>query len=693
MLKKISVIALVGLLSLPATALAGGMEPSPDELQQQIEKLTRELGQLRQQMEELKNRPAAAPAAAPAAGYNDSGLRKEINQLKDQNDETAADVAALKDKSESWDLASRIQWDGDFRSRIDFSKADTPSFYSAMDIGKGVVDVLDAGTAFPIILGNFGMGTSTLLSDMLTALGMAAPTPEDFINAATADPNVSTQQATDLAAIFYNQDVGALLQGMIVASGNTVTVGDIAPAFGSTNALLDFMKMLPASARAAVFANMYNQYAAQPSNTYKNDTLWTNRLRLNMRVKATENVTFKGRIAMYKAWGMLNNPVDYTYNNGLGGGPYMLSSLAFDGSSTRQPQDNVLRVDRAYVNWANIADLPVWFSIGRRPTTDGPPAQLRQGLDERMATPTAFMDYPFDGLTLGYAYDSMLGLQDFPGRIRFCYGRGFEAGPTDDSNPLRDVDFAGISWDVYNKGSRFVGLQSFVAFDMFNVPDNITFPNPIEFAMWQADPGFYDPTVASRDLKLNRANLGNIFHTTAVYMDKYAELNYFVAGGWSRTDPQSVDELGTGLLSSFNNPDDPNLDLDAKDGYSIYAGLRYDMPEHRLKLGLEYNYGSKNWIGFTPGHDDLTLSKLATRGQVYEAYMIYNLPAGEMVSKYANFFMRLGYQHYQYDYTGSGFWLGEPIDIDELANDPLNAQFYVPVDKLDQVYLTLDTYF
>ena len=25
--------------------------------------------------------------------------------------------------------------------------------------------------------------------------------------------------------------------------------------------------------------------------------------------------------------------------------------------------------------------------------------------DERMATPTAFMDYPFDGFTLGYGYD------------------------------------------------------------------------------------------------------------------------------------------------------------------------------------------------------------------------------------------------------------------------------------------------
>ena len=49
--------------------------------------------------------------------------------------------------------------------------------------------------------------------------------------------------------------------------------------------------------------------------------------------------------------------------------------------------------------------------------------------------------------------------------------------------------------------------------------------------------------------------------------------------------------------------------------------------------------------------------------------------------------------HYKYNYTGSGFWLGEPMDIDDLANDPLAAQFYTPIDKLDQVYLSLDAYF
>jgi len=93
---------------------------------------------------------------------------------------------------------------------------------------------------------------------------------------------------------------------------------------------------------------------------------------------------------MYKAWGMESTP------GGLGGDFPM-----FDGNNTRTPVDSALYVDRAFVNWNNIGGLSIWFSIGRRPTSDGPPAQLRMNNEERMATPAAYMDYPFDGLALG----------------------------------------------------------------------------------------------------------------------------------------------------------------------------------------------------------------------------------------------------------------------------------------------------
>ncbi|MDA8160887.1 MAG: DUF3373 family protein, partial [Desulfobacteraceae bacterium] len=428
---------------------------------------------------------------------------------------------------------------------------------------------------------------------------------------------------------------------------------------------------------------------------FKNDTMWTNRLRVNMRVKATEDVEFKGRLAMYKSWGMENNPVDSQFNDGNGGGPFLLNSLSFDGNSTRVPTDNALRVDRAFMNWNSIGGSPFWFSIGRRPTTDGPPTQFRMGVDERLATPVAYMDYPFDGLSIGYAYRSLFGIDDFPGRVRLCYGRGFEAGPqTDQQHSLEDVDFAGLSWDVYNKGHRYLNIESFGAFNMFNVPGGVTFVNPLEFAAWewtQNHPGStyyaYNPTLANQNNTLDRVNLGNIYHTDAVYTDKINNLNYFLTGGWSHTKASGMDEMGTSLLGSWwQEPTD-------KDGFSVYTGVRYDFPDKPFKVGLEYNYGTKNWISFTPGNDDLYASKLATRGHVIEAYGIWNLPVGEAVSRFGKAFMRLGYQHYQYEYTGSGFWLGEPLKISDLASDPLAAQFYTPVDKMDQVYMTIEAWF
>ncbi len=665
MLKKLSIAALAGLVSLPAAAMAA---PSVDQLQRQIDQLTRQLQALQQQMQELKT----------------------------STEDTASKVEDMSDSAEKWDLASRIQIFGDFRSRIDFNTADTPAHFTAMNVARGVEWFTDPQTLDPTNPGAIANNVHTVAGSQGATNGTAgllygffltdpsSPTAGNIAaSAGAAGQTIGNILYGNPAAVTITTNAAGAITGVTVAAGSTEL-----PQAQKTSNLINLMKQFSPAQRLALFQAM--GYTPTAATRYDNDTMWTNRLRLGVRAKVMENVTFKGRLAMYKAWGMQNNPVDYTFQNGMGGGPYMLSSLSFDGSSTRQPVDNVLRVDRAYVNWTDIADLPIWFSIGRRPTTDGPPGHLRQGVDKRMATPTAFMDYPFDGLTIGYAYDGLFGMEDFPGRIRFCYGRGFDSGPTEDGNGLKDVDFAGISWDVYHKGDRFFAFQAFAAFDMFNVPDDITFPNPIEFAVWEDDATAYNPLDSSRDMVLNRTNLGNIYHTTAVYMDKYENLNYFVALGWSRTDPRTIDELGTGLLSSWNTSD---ANLQSEDGYAVYAGIRYDMPDRGLKLGLEYNYGSKYWIGFTPGHDDLYSSKLATRGHVFEGYLVYDLPAGDKISKYADFFIRLGYMHYKYDYTGSGFWLGEPMDIDELANDPLSAQFYTPIDTLDQVYLSLDAYF
>ena len=187
-----------------------------------------------------------------------------------------------------------------------------------------------------------------------------------------------------------------------------------------------------------------------------------------------------------------------------------------------------------------------------------------------------------------------------------------------------------------------------------------------------------------------RDNIGDIYHTSALYMDKWQNLNYFVAGGWSRTKPNQNgmfnDYIAMQMMQAGPNTNSEN-------GYSLYLGARYDLPQAPLKFGLEYNYGSKHWIGMSPGHDEIYASKLATRGHVYEVYGIYDIP-GQAVSRLGKAFFRVGYQHYRYDYTGSLDWNMRPYDLGSAAERQQAAMLNaLMVDKADQIYVTFEAKF
>ncbi|MBU0485710.1 MAG: DUF3373 domain-containing protein [Proteobacteria bacterium] len=626
----------------------------------------------------------AAPMAASAAPTTD---------------ELAERLDTLEEKSEGWDLASRISLAGDIRTRADYHTAKTAEYYKATDVAIGVTTFTKAQPVMAGIVSSMaaadtnGDGSAdykdVTIGTMIGALGPMMVDSNGVPDLATWRTNLagfgSPFTAGQEEALFYmmtNQEVGGMLTGMASMSS-----ANIIDAMQTPQALASFMKNLSPAARAAIFTNM--GYGPTAAKTYKNDTLYSTRLRLDMRAKATENVEVKVRLVGYKVWGMQDSATPETNEDGVHDtdSPYFLNSRSFDGTSGRQPGDNKLVVDRAFMNWNAIAGQDIWFSIGRRPTTDGPPAQLRMGADKKMATPVNYMDYPFDGLSLGYAYQNLFGIQDAPGRVRFCYGRGFEAGPNEEDTGMSDVDFGGISWDIYQKGNKSLIFQTFGAFNLFNVPGDTYFPNPLE----EADKKLTEEAGGTYvgNTYLDRKNMGNLYHTSAVYMDKVENinLNWFLAAGWSRTDPKGTDELGVSLLNAWWNEEE------AKDGYSAYLGVRYDMDDLGLKLGAEYNYGSENWLGMTPGHDDMYSGKLSTRGSVYELYAIYNLPSGEAVSQFGKAFMRLGYQHYDYEYTYSGMWLGVPEKISDINKDPLSGQFYAQIDEMDNVYLTFEAWF
>jgi len=418
------------------------------------------------------------------------------------------------------------------------------------------------------------------------------------------------------------------------------------------------------------FRSRLDYYNAETvfGNELKNDSLWTNRFRLNMRVKATENVEFKGRLSMYKTWGMQSAFTDQAGT----------MWPVFDGNVSRTPaEDSALYVDRAYVNWNNIGGAPVWLSVGRRPTTDGPPSQFRLGMDERLATPVAFFNYPFDGATLGYGYN--WGNEELgSGKVRFCYGRGFEAGlQYDVEGRLADADFAGLNWDVLHKDTRLLNFQSFMVFNVFNYPN---FQDPI------INQAFGDMSGLGP-----RENIGNLWHTDLVYQDKIANFNYFISGGWSQSQPNANGMFNDypAMMMGLTGPNQQD-----ENGYALYAGVRYDVDSLRLKFGAEYNYGSEYWVALVPGNDDIYQGKLATRGNVFELYTIWDIPGGEAMSQYGRAFIRLGWQYYDFNYSGSGDWNMKPYDLSSSADlIALQMMGMDPVDTANQVYLTFEAYF
>jgi hypothetical protein len=386
--------------------------------------------------------------------------------------------------------------------------------------------------------------------------------------------------------------------------------------------------------------------------TVKNEALMTNRLGINLRARATEDVHVKARFLMYKVWG-------HSTEGPIAGGFFADRMSVFDGITGHVPKDNILRVDQAYATWSNIADQPVWFSVGRRPSTGGIPSNLRANR-ERIGTagvPALLVDYAFDGLTLGVAPY----IEALPGAYaKFCFGKGFDSGYERSGNTLKDTYMLGISVVPYDTDNLNVELNMNKGTNIFAMP---------EIGMVNVgDIDWYGATVMG---KINDIGAGDI--------------NLFISSAISKTDPNNNTLFGAGLMW------DPVEGRKSRTGYAVYLGARYDIEATGTKIGAEYNHGTKNWITFAPASDDIWTAKLGTRGNVYEAYIIQELKL-KPIAKRGKAFFRLGYQHYDFNYTGSNNWIGAPHKITSLttAGPP---QFFTPLENAQNIYLTFDVTF
>ena len=407
-----------------------------------------------------------------------------------------------------------------------------------------------------------------------------------------------------------------------------------------------------------------------------NDIMFTNRIRLNMKAKVNKHLTFAGRLASYKVWG---DSTGVMYNHGS------MNQVTMDGNTSSLPHGDSLVVERAYFNLHDqIGEVPFNLSLGRRPSTEGPPLEYRNYSLEGGSPLANVINWQFDGGSLTFNLED---LTDIPGaEFKMCYGVGFE-GDWGNSYAMinqpdvDDVHLAGFIVTPYNDDVTSIVLNYAHAWD---ITDGFTGLTVMPFTVSKEDrdgdgtPEYWfsqnEGGFSSRIQPYT--SIGDWDTASLIVRTQIADIDMFVSGALSHTDPSRVSKnpyyemMGQGLLSSNGN-------LESHTGYAFWAGALFPMPLDG-RLGLEYNWGSKYWFPFTGAEDTLIASKAAARGSVIEAYYIQPIYDD-------NFFLQLGGQYYNYRYTGSGNPLGKPVKIsDANALDTMNQV----IDEVWALYLS-----
>ena len=605
-------------LAVPMAAQA-----ADEELMRRIETLSREIEQLRSQVqandqkikaaeEANANAQKARAAEAPKAGADAAA----VAELK-------SEVQRLEDKS----LSKWLTVGGDYRFRFSSLSGETKTFTDVNATFQNAQNKLQ---------GDFFANPTT------------APGSSSFFGAAAAG-SMSTAGALTALSQFSQ-------------SMNGVQTFDQARAFMSN------------PQNGGLVQGLGGFAVPVPAYKPKNASLMVNTVGLDLKAKATQDVSFTSRLLMSKAWG--NQDEDAIVNGGSA--PFFADRVGvFDGTLSHVPSNSYANFDQAYATWANIADRDMWFSIGRRPSTSGASSHLHQNMAKpgTGGVPSLLVDYAFDGVTLGYAPE----IDSLPGAFaKLCYGRGFESGfkgtlTSTNPNSIKDTDMLGISVVPIDTDLTRVWLQWNRGMNIFDAP---TMKNT-----------YFGDTMP-------RTNLGNIDWYGAGVLKAVkgigtGTLNFFGDAAMSVTHPnQNVSsQFGfQGLLTgAFFQPEAPT----SKTGTAVAIGLRYDLPS-RTKFGFEYNHGSENWITFAPAADDMWTSKAGVRGNVYEAYLIQELNRAPISSPTSKAFFRFGARMYDFRYSGSNNWVGAPVKLADVNGQMMTL---TPLSKAYDLYATFEVKF
>ena len=352
-----------------------------------------------------------------------------------------------------------------------------------------------------------------------------------------------------------------------------------------------------------------------PSTDYSRNNQWTTKLRLSMDAKINDKTKFTGRLSMFKNWS------DSTPNT------------LTDPAQGRKPVGGgAIYVERAYVDYAPISSLI--FTIGRQPSSDGPGMTLVENTKRKSTYPALLFDGAADGIVVTSKLAPSSAMNP---TFRVAYGKGYQdttnySAYTPNQNEIEDLNVYGAFYEMSlpfeSMGNNLLVLSYVNAKDFVGHPQYTSAPN---------NQNLGDMTLAGIYFENNKA-----FGTN---------LSYFISAGFNMPDSNGK-TVNFGAMTG-----NQDVALLAENGHAFQIGARYDIGS--IKVGYEFNKGSRYWYSFTNGSSDL-LNKLATRGSVNDIYAIYQLDIYQ--------FIKLGYTMIDYEYTGSGWHIGTPMETDDYVN-------------------------
>ena len=368
------------------------------------------------------------------------------------------------------------------------------------------------------------------------------------------------------------------------------------------------------------FAIENMQYDLADGSKEENDAFMTNRLWIDMGYKATNNLSFKGQLAYNKAFGARSGA---STNNGM---------ESFDWIANENAYDDQIRVRQAYFLWQDQeffgADIPWTFSVGRRPSTNGHLINFRD--DDHASSPLAHsINVEFDGASAKFTV-----YKPWNTSIKLCAGRGMSnAAPKFSNTPYADndtentdIDLSGLIFVPYDDKQYSINMMYYYANNLID-SDGV---------------GGFD-NVGGMHSGTANITINGIGDEWSDFLD---ETTFFISGAFSRTDPNNN-------ANSIGNPRGGMLGSEESvTGYSYWIGTQIpSLLTENGRWGFEFNHGSNYWRAMTYGEDTNIGSKIATRGDAYEAYFTEYL-VEDILS------IQLRYTYIDYDYTGSNGFFG-----------------------------------